>query len=79
MSRLHLEASLNSLKIRRQATWQQAKVYLENRDSHGIMDMGAEIQALDRAIKEIESLIEIEPEPKPRRWLNWLVWWLPLE
>lgn len=79
MSRLRLEASLKSLKSRREATWQQAQVYLENRDSHGIMDMGAEIQALDRAVKEIESLMAVNSETRPRRWLDWLVSWITVE
>jgi hypothetical protein len=33
-----------------------AAVFLKNRDSHGIHDMGVEIQALDRAIGEIRVL-----------------------
>ena len=35
-----------------------AKVFLENRDAHGIHDMGVEIQALQRAITEIERYID---------------------
>jgi hypothetical protein len=35
-----------------------AKVFLENRDAHGIHDMGVEIQALQRAIYEIKRLGE---------------------
>lgn len=65
--RAYLQSALESLKQRRTATWQQAQVYLDNRDSHGIMDMGAEIQALDRAIKEIETLFEEIPAPRPQR------------
>ena len=33
-----------------------SQVFLLNEDAHGIHDMGVEIQALDRAIKEIEIL-----------------------
>jgi hypothetical protein len=47
---------LKSLYERRDICWMMAKVFLENRDPHGIHDMGVEIQALDRAIKELESL-----------------------
>jgi hypothetical protein len=34
-----------------------AKVFLENKDAHGIHDMGVELQALQRAIVEVESFI----------------------
>jgi hypothetical protein len=47
---------LDSLKVRRDACWNMASVFLMNEDAHGIHDMGVEIQALDRAIKEIEKL-----------------------
>jgi hypothetical protein len=50
------EAVLLSLKERKTACWGMAKVFLLNEDAHGVHDMGVEIQALDRAIKEIESL-----------------------
>jgi hypothetical protein len=50
------EAVLLSLKERKVACWAMAKVFLLNEDAHGIHDMGVEIQALDRAIKEIENL-----------------------
>ena len=74
MSNSILLATLSSLKERRAATWAQAKVYLENRDSHGIMDMGAEIQALDRAIREIEFVVS---ESQPRRSLFYrILWWI---
>lgn len=32
-----------------------AKVYLENKDSHGLHDMGVEIQALERAAEELRK------------------------
>jgi hypothetical protein len=47
---------LNDLRSRRNACWNMASVFLMNDDAHGIHDMGVEIQALDRAIKEIEKL-----------------------
>jgi hypothetical protein len=34
-----------------------AKVFLENRDAHGIHDMGVEIQALQRAILEVRKIV----------------------
>jgi len=48
--------TLLSLIERRNSCWAMAKVFLENEDAHGIHDMGVEIQALDRAIKEIEKI-----------------------
>lgn len=47
-----------SLEEREKACWGMAKVFLENRDAHGIHDMGVEIQALQRAIQEIKRLGE---------------------
>jgi hypothetical protein len=35
-----------------------AHASIRNRDWHGIMDAGAELQALDRALKELEKLTE---------------------
>jgi hypothetical protein len=35
-----------------------ARVFLENRDAHGIHDMGVEIQALQRAILEVRRLLD---------------------
>lgn len=49
---------LSSLKEREQICWEMARVFLENRDAHGIHDMGVEIQALQRAILEIKRLLD---------------------
>lgn len=50
------EESLNNLKYREDVCWEMASVFLENRDAHGIHDMGVEIQALQRAIAEIKGI-----------------------
>lgn len=50
--------AVTSLKYREKICWQMAEVFLENKDAHGIHDMGVEIQALQRAIQEIERLGE---------------------
>ena len=47
---------LLSLKEREKICWEMAKVFLENKDAHGVMDMGAELQALQRAIQELNKL-----------------------
>jgi hypothetical protein len=49
---------LDSLKYREKICWDVADVFLQNKDAHGIHDMGVEIQALQRAIAEIEKLGE---------------------
>lgn len=51
-----LERAIAVIRAREAATWDMARVYLENLDAHGIMDMGAELQALERTRKELEKL-----------------------
>jgi hypothetical protein len=45
-----------NLKRREDICWDMADVFLQNRDAHGIHDMGVEIQALQRAISELDKL-----------------------
>jgi hypothetical protein len=52
------EIALDSLKHRETVCWDMAEVFLQNRDAHGIHDMGVEIQALQRTITEIKRLNE---------------------
>jgi hypothetical protein len=33
-----------------------ASMFLENRDAHGVMDAGSELESLRRAISELEKL-----------------------
>lgn len=47
---------LLSLADREKICWEMARVFLENKDAHGVMDMGAELQALQRAIQELNKL-----------------------
>lgn len=51
-------SSLESLIERERICWDMARVFLENRDAHGIHDMGVEIQALQRAILEVRRLLD---------------------
>jgi len=53
-----IEDCLESLQTREEACWKMAKVFLENKDAHGIHDMGVEIQALQRAIAELKKIYE---------------------
>lgn len=50
------EELILSIKKREQDCWQMAQTFLDNRDAHGIMDIGAELQALERSHKELEKL-----------------------
>lgn len=52
------QEALDNLKYREEVCWDMAEVFLQNRDPHGIHDMGVEIQALQRAITEIKRLNE---------------------
>jgi len=47
---------LNSLKAREESMWKMTAVFLENKDAHGVMDMGAELQAIQRVITELSRL-----------------------
>jgi hypothetical protein len=47
---------LDTLQRRENVCWDMAEVFLQNRDAHGIHDMGVEIQALQRATLEIKRL-----------------------
>lgn len=54
-----IDDGLDSLKSREESCWKMAKVFLENKDAHGIHDMGVEIQALQRAIAELKKVSEL--------------------
>ena len=52
---------LESLQERERICWDMAKVFLYNKDAHGIHDMGVEIQALQRAMIEVKKVLTDEP------------------
>lgn len=52
------QEAIDSIIYREAKCWDMAEVFLMNRDPHGIHDMGVELQALERARKEIEKLSE---------------------
>lgn len=56
----NIEKTILSLKERESVCWDMAKVFLENRDAHGIHDMGVELQALQRTICEMAKLRDLE-------------------
>lgn len=51
-----IEDLLDSLRKREEAAWGMASMFLENRDAHGVMDAGSELESLRRAITEMEKL-----------------------
>ena len=51
-----IEDLLASLRKREEAAGGMASMFLENRDAHGVMDAGSELESLRRAISEIEKL-----------------------
>ena len=51
-----ITSSLVSLQERERICWEMTKVFYENRDAHGVMDMGAELQSLQRTIMELKRL-----------------------
>lgn len=55
---MEIKTTIEQLKEREAICWNMARVFLENRDAHGIHDMGVEIQALQRAIAELNKFIE---------------------
>ena len=50
--------AIKSLENREETCWAMSRVFLENRDAHGLHDMGVEIQSLQRAKAELEKLYE---------------------
>jgi hypothetical protein len=54
------QEAIDSIRYREAKCWDMAEVFLMNRDAHGIHDMGVELQALERARKEIEKLSDHE-------------------
>jgi hypothetical protein len=54
----YIEKTLVSLRERESTCWDMAGVFFENKDAHGIHDMGVEIQALQRTISEFAKMKE---------------------
>lgn len=46
----------DELRHRIKVCWDMVEIFMQNRDPHGIHDMGVEIQALERALEEINKL-----------------------
>ena len=48
-----IDDRIEKIKERLIICWQMSGVFLENKDAHGLHDMGVEIQALQRALDEL--------------------------
>jgi len=53
-----INALIDKLHKREEVCWSTANFFIENKDAHGIHDMGVEIQALQRAIATLEELLK---------------------
>lgn len=51
-----LRETKEALQKKIETVWGMAAFYVEQRDSHGVMDMGAELQALERSLKTLTGL-----------------------
>lgn len=49
--------AIASIEARIVKCWQMAEMYLQNEDAHGLHDTGVEVQALQRALAELERLL----------------------
>jgi hypothetical protein len=52
-----IKRELAAIEARKEAVWGMASAYLDAKDAHGIMDMGAELQALDRVAQALRALL----------------------
>jgi len=48
--------ALVNIRRRIDKCWAMAQTFLENKDAHGLHDIGVEIEALERSYKEVEKL-----------------------
>ena len=53
-----IREAIKSVDDRIEWCWASTRMFLENKDAHGVMDMGAELQSLQRAKAELEKLYE---------------------
>lgn len=57
-----LKDKLVDLHERADDCWKMAAVFLKNRDAHGLMDIGAELQSLRIAMRAVRELM---PDHQP--------------
>lgn len=63
---MELEELIASLRVREGMAWNAAALFMLNRDPHGLHDMGVEIEALERARKELEKLRYVPTKQRER-------------
>jgi len=51
-----IDERIEKIKERIDICWKMSGVFLENKDAHGLHDMGVEIQALQRALDELRII-----------------------
>jgi hypothetical protein len=52
-------AAIKDIDERIEGMWQAVAIFTRNRDAHGVMDMGAELQSLQRARVELMKLAAV--------------------
>ena len=51
-----IDERIEKIKERIDICWKMSGVFLENKDAHGLHDMGVEIRALQRALDELRII-----------------------
>jgi hypothetical protein len=51
-----IDDRIEKIKERIDICWKMSWVFLENKDPHGLHDMGVEIQSLQRALDELRII-----------------------
>jgi hypothetical protein len=51
-----IDEKIEKIKATIDICWKMSWVFLENKDAHGLHDMGVEIQSLERALAELEAI-----------------------
>ena len=55
-NKIYLDHLREDIRSRIRNCWGMAEMFLKNKDAHGLHDSGVEIQALQRALAELEKL-----------------------
>ena len=53
-----INEAIKAIENKEETCWAMIRVFLENRNAHGLHTMSVEIQALQRAKAELEKLYE---------------------
>ena len=51
-----IDRQISALRQRETDFWVAARAFLDQRDAHGIQDIGVEIQGVQHSVRELEAL-----------------------